>query len=69
MPCPLQVPKCFGLIQIFCDRPKMYLHFVAVTNILCQTKRGIDCSQIFGLVQNIWTSTKHFGTCKGQGTS
>ena len=35
----LQFPKCFGLVQIFCARPKIYLHIVAVTNILCQTKR------------------------------
>ena len=35
----LQVPKCFALVQIFCARPKIYLHIVAVTNILCQTKR------------------------------
>ena len=46
-----------------------------VTNILCQTKnwflcrhksfwRGTKCSQIFGLTQKIWTSTKHFATCK-----
>ena len=35
----LQVPKCFGLVQIFCARPKIYLHIVAVTNISCQTKR------------------------------
>ena len=70
----LQVPKCFGLVRIFCARQKD-LHIVAVTNILCQTKRwmafskisfwrGTKCSQIFGLAQNIWTSTKHFGTCK-----
>ena len=30
----LQVPKCFGLVQIFCARPKIYLHIVAVSNIL-----------------------------------
>ena len=35
----LQVPKNFGLVQIFCARPKIYLHIVAFTNILCQTKR------------------------------
>ena len=42
----LQVPKCFGLLQIFCARPKIYLHFVAVTNILCQTKRWFASSKI-----------------------
>ena len=37
----LQVPKCFEVVQIFCARPKIYLHIVAVTNILCQTKKMI----------------------------
>ena len=23
-----QLPKCFGLVQIFCARPKIYLHIV-----------------------------------------
>ena len=27
----LQVPKCFGLVQMFCAKPKVYLHIVAVT--------------------------------------
>ena len=42
----LQVPKCFGLVQIFCARPKIYLHIVAITNILCQTKRWFVFSKI-----------------------
>ena len=42
----LQVPKCFGLVQIFCARPKIYLRIVAVTNILCQTKRWFAFSKI-----------------------
>ena len=42
----LQVPKCFGLVQIFCARPKMYLHIVAVANILCQTKRWFAFGKI-----------------------
>ena len=71
--------------QMFCAGPKIYLHIVPVTNILCQTKRwfalskisfctgtkvfwrGFKCSQIFGLVKNIWTGTKHLGPVKGQG--
>ena len=32
MPCPFTGSK------IFCARPKIYLHIVAVTNILCQKK-------------------------------
>ena len=51
----LQVPKCFGLVQFFCARPKNYSHIVVVT------KRR----HIFGLAKKIWTGTKHFGTCKG----
>ena len=42
----LQVPKCFGLVQIFCARPKIYSHIVAVTNILCRTKRWFAFSKI-----------------------
>ena len=26
MPCPFTDPKRFGLIQVFCARPKIYLH-------------------------------------------
>ena len=32
-------PKCFALVPIFGARTKIYLNIVAVTNILCQTKR------------------------------
>ena len=42
----LKVPKCFGLVQNFCARPKIYLRIVAVTNILCQTKRWFAYSKI-----------------------
>ena len=42
----LQVPKCFGLVQIFCARPKIYLRIVAVTNILRQTERWFEFSKI-----------------------
>ena len=33
------------LVQIFCARPKIYLIVVAVTNILCQTKRWFAFSK------------------------
>ena len=51
--------------QTFCARTNDDLHtaklfFVSVQNFW----RGTKCSQIFGLAQNIWTDTKHFGTCK-----
>ena len=42
----LQVPKCFAPVQIFCARPNIYLHIVAVTKILCQTKRWFSFSKI-----------------------
>ena len=35
----LQVPKCFGLLQIFCARSKIHLQIMAITNTFCQTKR------------------------------
>ena len=40
------VPKKFGLVHIFFVRPKIYLHIVPVTNILCQTKRWFAFSKI-----------------------
>ena len=42
----LLVPKCFGLVQNFCAMPKIYLHIVAVKNILCQTKRWFAFSKV-----------------------
>ena len=49
MPCPFTGPK------VFCARPKFYLHIVAVTNILCQTKRWFAFSKI-----GLCASTKVF---------
>ena len=37
----LQVPKCFGLVQIFCARPIIDLHIVPVPNLLCKTKSDL----------------------------
>ena len=42
----LQVPKCFALLQIFWASPKIYVHIVLVTNILCQTKKWFAFSKI-----------------------
>ena len=42
----LHVPKCFGLVQISCARPKIYSYIVTVTNIMCQTKRWFAFSKI-----------------------
>ena len=40
MPCPFTGPK------MFCAGPKIYLHIVPVTKILCQTKRWFAISKI-----------------------
>ena len=74
MPCPFTDPKFINLnflcqtknLSTYCGSRK---HFVTFSKIvfLCQHKsfcRGTKCSQIFVLPQNIWSSTKHFGTCK-----
>ena len=43
----LQVPKCFGLVQIFlCLAKKSIYIIVAVTNNLCQTERQFAFSKI-----------------------
>ena len=42
----LQVPKYFVLVQIFCARPKIYSRIIAVTNILCQTKKLFAFSKL-----------------------
>ena len=42
----LQVAKCFVPVQIFCVGPKIYLHIVPVTNILCQNKKWFAFSKI-----------------------
>ena len=38
MPCPFTGPKMFWAGPIFCARPEIYLHIVAITKILCRTK-------------------------------
>ena len=38
--------KYFVPVQIFCVGPKIYLHIVPVTTILCQTRRWFECSKI-----------------------
>ena len=46
MPCPITGPKMFWAGPNFCIRPKIYLHIVAVTNILCQTKKSFALCKI-----------------------
>ena len=46
MSCPFTGPKMFWAGPNYCVRPKIYLHILAVTNILCQTKRRFAFSKI-----------------------
>ena len=52
---PLQVPKCFEQVQIFCARvtaarTNIYLHsIVAFTKIVCQTKIGFALKRFMSL--------------------
>jgi hypothetical protein len=46
MLCPFTGPKMFWVGPIFFARPEIYLHIVAVTNILCQTKKLFAFSKI-----------------------
>ena len=55
MPCPFTGPRMFCAGPNFCARPKIYLHIVAVTNILCQTKRWFAFSKI-----GFYAGTKDF---------
>jgi hypothetical protein len=66
----LQVPKCFGLVQIFCARQKIYLHIVAVTNILCQTKvfeEALNVVKFLGWLKKFGPAQKILGRVKEQG--
>ena len=56
MPCPFTGPKMFWAGPIFLCPTKNYLHIVAVTNILCQTKRQFEFSKI-----SFYVSRKFFG--------
>ena len=47
----LQVPKCFGRVQIFCAGTKVF-------------EEVLNAVKFFRLAQKIWTGTKHFGTRK-----
>ena len=50
---------CFGLVQIFCARPKIYWHIVTVTNILGQTKKWFAFSKFFLCRhKSFWRGTK-----------
>ena len=46
MPCPITGPKVFWASPNLLFRTKIYVHIVAVTNILCQTKRWFAFSKI-----------------------
>ena len=49
-------------LQTFCARQKDDLHSVKLVFVPAQNV--LKSFEIFGLAQNIWTTTKHFGTCK-----
>ena len=66
----LFVPEIL-LIYILCGfqthsaRPKDDFHSVILVFVPAQTFwSSTKCNSTFGLAQNIWTSTKHFGTCR-----
>ena len=68
---PLQVPKCFGLVQIFCVRPKIYLCIVTVTYIFCWHKsfRGgtKNAVKFLGWLKKFGPAQNILGPVKGQG--
>ena len=45
----LQVPKCFVLVQIFWDSPKIWLHLVPLQKLLCWQKNQFYWIQIIFL--------------------
>ena len=73
-------PICHTWYTLFCARPKIDLHIVPVTNLLCQTKRSFTFSKGFCastkffepalnaiqflVYSKTFTSTKHFRTCR-----
>ena len=56
--------KCFGLVQFFCARPKIYLPIVAVTNILCQTKYDLHSEKLFFVPAQMLDALKFLGWLK-----
>ena len=62
----LQVPKWFGLVQIFCAKPKIYLHIVAVTKIF---KEALNAVKFLGWLKKFGPAQTILGPVKGQGIS
>ena len=53
----LQVPKYFGLVQMFWARPKIYMHVVPVPKNFCHTKRWLPFSKLVIVpAQKFWRS-------------
>ena len=46
----MQVPKCFGLIQIFCARPNIELRLVPLQKIYVPFKGHLISKWFFGVV-------------------
>ena len=79
MPCPFTGPKMFCAGPNFLSQPKNFTAFRASSKTFVPAQKQIlnhffvwhkmfvtatTCKLIFGLAQKIWTSPKHFGTCK-----
>jgi hypothetical protein len=59
-----------GWSKIFVPDQKSYLHFVAVTNILCQTKvfeMALNAVKFLGWLNKFGSAQNIFGPVKGQG--
>ena len=62
MSCPFVGPKMFWAGPIFCAGPKIYLHIVAVTNIL-----ALNAVKFLGWLKKLGPAQNILGPVKGQG--
>ena len=79
MPCPFTGPKCFGLVQIFCARPKIYLHIVtkrcfafSKIGFCAGTKvfeEALNAVKFLGLLKEFGPAQNILEPIKGQGIS
>ena len=77
----LQVPKCFGMVQIFCARPKIYLftfcdrqkdglHWYSKIGFYAGTKvfeEALNAVKVLGWLKKFGSAQNILGTLKGQG--
>ena len=66
MPCPFTGPKMFCASPNILSQPRNLTAFSDSTkNFFAGTKNNFtECKSSFCLAPKIWTSQKHFGTCK-----